>query len=163
MNDDMVVLRVRSVFTGARSVARRRQSGRVQRLEKRHQRGRLGGAQVLSVGGHVAATLNHLTYQLILRELNGDAIQFRPALSSRAAKSVAVMALLCLENERPLPLQRCAAFQVLVRNRFAAPRIHHGTPRRIAGQMCECTERDCDQQNRKNRDGPALPAFLAFT
>ena len=153
---------MRSRFTGARGVARRRQSGRVQRLEKRHQRSCLGGTQVFSIRRHVAATLNHLAYQLILRELNGDSIQFRPALSSRSAQSVAVVALLGLKNERPLALQRCTPFQVWFRNRFTAPRIHHGTPRRIAGQMCECTERDRDQQNRKNRYGTAPPAFLAF-
>src|SRR5580704_2714968 len=102
----MVVLRVRSSFTGARGIACRRQSGRVQRFEKRHQRSCLGGTQIFSIRGHVAATLNHLTYQLILRELDGDSIQFRPALSTRSADSVAVVTLLGLENERSLALQR---------------------------------------------------------
>ena len=59
--------------------------GWVQRLEKRHQRGCLGGTQVFSIRRHIAATLDHLAYQLILGKLNGDSIQFRPALPSRAA------------------------------------------------------------------------------
>src|SRR5713226_8717213 len=141
---------------------RRRLSSWVECLQERHECSRLRRAQVFSVGWHVAAALDHLTYELILRELHGYSIQFWSALSARAAQRVAVMALLRLKNQRSLPLQSCTTFQVLRWNRFAAPRVHHRAPRRVAGQMREGTECHCHKQNRENRNGAALPAFLAF-
>src|SRR5260370_25893664 len=98
------------------------------------------GTQVFSVGWHVAAALDHLADELILRELYSDSIQTWATLSAGAAQRMAVVALLRLKNECPLPLQGRAPFQVLRWNGFAAPRIHHRTPRRITGQMSEGTE-----------------------
>jgi hypothetical protein len=134
----------------------------VQCLEESHQCSRLCGSQIFSVSRHVAAALDYLADELILRELNGDSIQLRTTLTSRAAQRVAVVALLYLKNERALPLQGRTPFQVLRWNWITAPRIHYRTPRRIASQVCECTERDRDQQNRKNRYGTAFPALLTF-
>src|ERR1700675_861262 len=78
--------------------------GRVQCLKKRHERSGFRRTQVLPVGGHVAAALDHLAYKLILRELYAHSIQFRSALSTSAAQRVTVVALLRLKNERTLPL-----------------------------------------------------------
>src|ERR1700730_17968985 len=101
-----------SEFSGARSVTRRGLSGRAQCLEKRHECSRLRGTQVFSVGWHVAAALDHLANELILRELYSDSIQIWATLSAGAAQRMAVVALLRLKNERPLPLQGRAPFQV---------------------------------------------------
>src|ERR1700677_3900426 len=116
-------------FTGG--ITRRSLFGRVERLEKRHQRSRLRGTQVVSVGWHVATALDHLADELILRELDSDSIKIRTSFSSRPTQRVAVVALFRLENERPLPLQGCTPFQVLRRNRCATPGVHHWTPPRI--------------------------------
>jgi hypothetical protein len=51
-------------FTGG--ITRRNLFGRVERLEKRHERSRLRGTQVISVGWHVATALDHLADELIL-------------------------------------------------------------------------------------------------
>ena len=67
-----------SESNGAGSITRRRLSGRVKRLEERHQCRSLRGTQVLSVGRHVAAALDHLADELILRELSSYLIQFWP-------------------------------------------------------------------------------------
>src|SRR5580658_5888977 len=93
-----------SSFNCAGSVLRRGLSGRVQRLEKRHERGRLRRTPVVSVGWHVATALDHLADELVLRKLDGHSIQLRPSLASRAAQRVAVVTLLGLKNECPLPL-----------------------------------------------------------
>src|SRR5580700_5809071 len=100
----------------------------MQRLEKCHQRSGLRRTQGFSVGGHVAATLNHLPDELILRELDGDTIERRPALSPDASQCVAVVALLGLKNQRTMALQGRASFQIIRWNRIAAPSIHHWTP-----------------------------------
>jgi len=41
--------------------------GWVQRLKERNQRGNLSGIQIFAIGRHVAATLDHLPHQLIVR------------------------------------------------------------------------------------------------
>src|SRR5580704_12428944 len=101
----------------ARSVMRRREPSRMQRLKERHQRGGLRRTQVLSISRHVAAALNHLPDQLILGELDGHSIQLRPALPSRTTQSVAIVALLSLKNQRTLPLQSRTPFEILRWNR----------------------------------------------
>ena len=70
-----------SEFRSARWITGRRLSGWRQGLKKCHQRSCLRGAQVLAIGWHIAAALNHLADQLIWRELNGDPIQVRRSLT----------------------------------------------------------------------------------
>jgi hypothetical protein len=54
----------------------------MQSFKKRNQGSRLRRTQILSVGGHVAASLDHLSNQLILREPHGNAVERRPSLAS---------------------------------------------------------------------------------
>ena len=73
-------------------------------------------AQILAIRGHVAAALNHLANQLIVRQSHGHRVQSRAALSALIVQGVAVVALLHLENQRALPLERGPAVQKLGRN-----------------------------------------------
>jgi hypothetical protein len=68
----------------------------MQGLQERDKSRRLRGVQILSVSGHVAATLNHLPNQLILRQPRGNRVQSRAALSALIAQRVAVVTLLHL-------------------------------------------------------------------
>src|SRR5262245_45348446 len=75
---------------------------------------------------------------------------------------MAVVTLLGLENERPLPLERRAPRQILRRDRLAAPCVHCRTPRRMDGQMREGPERDRQEQNGEHRDRAPPPALFSF-
>ena len=134
----------------------------MQRFEELDECSRFGRTQVFSVGGHVTAALDYLADELILRELDGDSIQLWSALSARPAQRMAVVALFRLKYERSLSLQGRTPLQVLRWNRFAALRVHHRTPWSIPGQVRESSQRDGHEQDCENRNGPALPALLAF-
>jgi len=107
----------------------------MQRLEECDQRGSLGGAEILSIGRHVSATLNHLPNQLILSQVHGHRIKRRPAHSAIAFEGVAVVTLFGLEDQCAAPFERCSSFQELSGNWLAAPRIHDGAPGSVAGEM----------------------------
>src|ERR1700730_9586126 len=96
----------------------------VQRLEESNERRSLCWTQVVPIGRHVAASLNDLTDELVLRETDRNAIQRWPSLSPCVAKRVAVAALLDLKPERTLPLKRSRTMNVPVGHRIAAPGIH---------------------------------------
>src|SRR5882724_11478335 len=144
-------------------VLRRLLPGGMECFEERHERRGLGGTQVLSICRHVAAALDHLPDELVFRQSDGDGVEPWTALPTFAIERVAVVALLHLEHERSLPLERRAPAQVRGRNRLAAPRVHRGTPRRIRGETGQRSERDHYEQNRDRRDRAPLPALLAFT
>ena len=99
----------------ARRIPRRPFARRMQRLQECHQRGGLRRTEIVAVRRHVAPTLQHLPNQLILRQPRGHTIQGRSALAPQSAKRVTVAALLGLEHDRALPLQRTAAGQIHVR------------------------------------------------
>jgi hypothetical protein len=82
----------------------------VQRLEKRNQRRRLCWIQIVPVGRHVAASLQHLANQLISRQSRRHGIQAGTALAASAAKRMAVAALFGLENDRAFAFERRPAF-----------------------------------------------------
>jgi hypothetical protein len=69
----------------ARSIARWNLSPRMQCFKKRDQSGRLGRSQIFSVRWHVAASLDYLSYQLILGKPHGDAVKRRPSLTAQVA------------------------------------------------------------------------------
>src|SRR5450755_1608830 len=73
-----------------------------------------------------------------------------------------VVALLFLENQRALPLERCSMDQILLGYWHGTPGIHDRTPRRIPCKVRKCSQRNRYQQNREHRDGPALPALFTF-
>src|SRR5579862_2822077 len=107
-------------------------------LEKRDKRRSFRRAQVFSVSRHVAAALNHLADELVLREPHGNAIERRPPLSAEFTERMAIAALFGLKDECPLPLQCRGPAQKSVRYRIATPGVHMRTPGSKSGEMCKC-------------------------
>jgi hypothetical protein len=93
----------------ARGFARRRLSLRVERCKKRYQGRGLRWAQIFPVRRHIAATLDYLADQLVLRQSHRDTIERRPSLAAEFTKRMAISALLGLKYERALPLKRGGA------------------------------------------------------
>src|SRR3989442_2261832 len=77
-----------------------------QRLHERDECIDFRGAQILAVGRHVAAALQHLTNELIAGLARRDAVQRWPALSPLTAQAVAGPALLVLHPVRAPALGR---------------------------------------------------------
>src|SRR5260370_37286462 len=117
----------------ARRITRWGLSGWMQGLEKCDERRGLCRTQVLPVRRHVAASLDHLADELVLREPRGDAIQRRASLPAQLPEGMAVAALLDLENKRALPLQGRCAMKKSLRHRITAPSVHVRTPRCESG------------------------------
>jgi hypothetical protein len=76
----------------------------MERFEKCHECRCLRRTQVLAVGWHVAASLDHLADELVLRESRGNAVQSRPSLPSRLTEGMAIAALFNLKDECASPL-----------------------------------------------------------
>src|ERR1700691_4573243 len=144
-------------------IAGRSLVGWVQGLEERYERRSFCRTQVISIGRHVAAALNYLTNELILREPHGNAVEGWPSLSARVAKRVAVAALLDLKHERTLPLKRSGAMNVPVGNWISAPGAHVRTPGCELRHTGKRAESDRDHQHSNNRNRPALPALFPFS
>src|SRR5215813_12573849 len=87
-------------------VSRRCLSCRVQRFHERHQRGGLRGAQALPVGGHVPSALDDLPDELVGVEPDGHCVERRTALPSTISERMAGVALLGLEEQGALALER---------------------------------------------------------
>src|SRR4029077_6892610 len=107
-------------------------------LEKRDKRRGFRWAQVLSVSRHVAASLNHLADERVLREPHGNAIERRTPLSAEFAERMAIAALLLLKYESPLSLKCSGAVQESFRHWITAPGVHMRTPRSKSGEMRKC-------------------------
>src|SRR5690348_9393495 len=82
----------------ARSVGGWALVGGMQRVEECDEGGDFGWRESGAVGGHVAATLNHLADDLIFGETHRDAIECGAALATEPAKRVAIVALLHLKD-----------------------------------------------------------------
>src|SRR4029077_13474985 len=119
-------------------------------LKKGDERRGFRWTQVFSVSWHVAATLNHLADQLILRKPHGDAVECWTSLSAKFTERMAIAALFDLKHESSLPLKRSAAMQKVVGYGVTAPSVHVRAPRRIASEMGERSQDYGDQQNRQN-------------
>src|SRR5215470_17434738 len=72
---------------------------------ERDERVHFGRAQILAVGRHVAAPLQHLADQLVASLARRDAVERGSALAALTAETVAGAALLVLQHERSLQLQ----------------------------------------------------------
>src|SRR5262249_57906919 len=103
-------------------MARRARRSSAQCFHERDQRVHFGGAQILSVRRHVAAALQDLTYELIARLARRDTVERGAALASLTVQTVAGAALLVLEHQRPLQLERRAALDVADRRGGGGPR-----------------------------------------
>src|SRR5690242_19633237 len=134
----------------------------MQRLEEGDERGDLRRAEALAVRRHVPAALHHLPDQLILCEADGDVVERWPTLPTLVTERVAIAALLQLEHDRPLPLERASPLEVSRWNGLAAPGVHHRAPRRVGAEVREAAERHRDEHDREDGDGPPPPALLAF-
>src|SRR5262245_24478242 len=95
-----------------------------QRSHERDERVDFRGAEILAVSRHVAATLQNLTDELIARLARRDAVERRPALSAFTAEAVAGPALLVLQHQRALKLERTPALDVPARCGGRGPRLH---------------------------------------
>src|SRR5207245_11573298 len=115
-------LRARGGWRG-RGRARRGLMRWVQRLEKPDQRVHFGRREVLAVGGHVAAALQHLPDQLIAREPRRNAIERGTARPAFTAQAVAVPALFVLHHERALQLERRPALHISNRRGERGPGV----------------------------------------
>lgn len=93
----------------ARCIACRCLACRMQGLEKRDKRRGFGRTQILPVGRHVTAPLNHLANELVLRESHGNAVECGAPLSAEITERVAIAALLDLEHKGSLSLKRGGA------------------------------------------------------
>src|SRR5215467_6619927 len=135
---------------------------RVQCFEKRHQRCYLRRIEVPPVRGHVAAALQSLSHELGVRLYRGDPVQRGPSQATDTADRMTVAALLHLEDQGPLTLERRSPFEVLDRHRISAPRVHHGTPRRVRREVGERAEGHRHKQQRDDGNRSSLPALLAL-
>src|SRR5260370_30854991 len=112
----------------AGSVACRRESRRMQRFKECHENSRLGRTKIFAVSRHVPSALDHLADQLVLSELKSDAVQSRPPLTSLPVQCMTVVALLHLENESAVPLERGRELHEFCRAALATPRGPRRTP-----------------------------------
>src|SRR5712692_1089167 len=134
----------------------------MQSLEKCHKRGCLRRAQVLPIRRHVAASLDHLADELILREPHGNTIQRGTSLPTHLPKGVAVAALLDLKNECSLPFKGGCAMQKLLGHGIAAPGVHVRAPGSESSEMRKCPKRYRDEQDGQDGDRPPAPALFPF-
>src|SRR5262245_1292916 len=134
----------------------------MQGLQEGHERGGFGRSQVLAVGRHVAATLNHLTNQLVLRQAHGDAVERRTSLAATLIERMTIAALLRLKHERALSLECGRPVEECCGHRLTAPRAHLGTPWSVLGETRKRTENEGDQQDGQDRDRSSAPALLSF-
>src|ERR1700693_6419569 len=146
----------------ARGFARWSLSSRMQSLQKRNQGRGLRRAQILSVRRHVAASLDYLPNQLVLRQSHRDTVQSRTSLPTALTKRMTVAALLHLKDQRALSLKCGTAMQKLLRHRVAAPSVHVRTPRRVSSEVSECSQRHGNQQYRQDGNGAAAPTLFSF-
>src|SRR5579863_10054685 len=102
---------------GLRGIARRRPSGIVQRFKKCDKRSRLRWIQAVAVCRHIAAALQHLADELVLREAPRDSVERGPTLAAAMIERVAVVALLFLKDRSALSFERSAAFDKFRGNR----------------------------------------------
>src|SRR6185369_14291652 len=131
-------------------------------FEKSHEGGCFRGTQILAIGRHVAAALNYLANELVLREPYRNGVKRRTSLSAGFSERMAVAALLDLEHQSALPLQGGRAMNELIRHEITTPRIHVRAPGRVSRQMSKRPERDRDQHHCQDRDGPPLPTLFTF-
>jgi hypothetical protein len=83
----------------------------MQYLEKRDKRRGFGRTQILPVGRHVTAPLNHLANELVLREPHCNAVECWTSLPAKFTERMAIAALFDLKHESPFSLKRGRAVQ----------------------------------------------------
>src|SRR5579872_3098665 len=125
----------------------------MQRVEECDEGGDFGWRESGAVGGHVAATLNHLADDLIFGETHRDAIESGAALATEPAERVAIVALLHFEDERTLAFERGGGVNETVGNFVGGPSVHVWAPWSVGAEMGERGETYGDDDERENADG----------
>src|SRR5215470_9609386 len=119
----------------------------MQCFEKCDERGCLRGAQILAVRWHIAASLDHLPDELVLREPRSNTVESGASLPAAPPQGMAVAALLSLKDQGASPFKRGCPVQKLRWHGCAAPRVHLRTPGSVLGEMSECAEDDREQHH----------------
>jgi hypothetical protein len=109
----------------------------VQGFQESDQGRGLGGAEILSVSGHVAAALQDLAEQLIFSQTRSHHVERWTAQATLTAQRVAVSALLALEYHSARTFKRGAAGKKLLRDRRAAPGVHDRGPGTVETEPSE--------------------------
>src|SRR5205807_10434799 len=120
-----------------------------------------GRTQILAVGRHVPAALQHLANELIASLPARYAVERRASLASLIAQTVAGAALLVLQHQRALQLERRAALDVADRRRGGGPGFHLRRPRDRHTEAGQRRDRENDHEHRENSDRTALPALFS--
>src|SRR5215813_9711343 len=96
---------VRTTFERTRWIASGQLPCGMQGAEKCNESRCLGGTQIISVSRHVAAALQHLANELVLRKARRNGVQRWAALASCPFERMAVATLFALEYKRPLTFE----------------------------------------------------------
>src|SRR5262247_3387230 len=132
-----------------------------QRSHERDERVDFRGAEILAVSWHVAATLQNLTDELIARLTRRDAVERRAALSAFTAEAVAGPALLVLQHQGTLELERSPSLDVPDLCGGRGPRLHLRRPRNRHAEGGQGGNDEHDDQDREDGDGTTLPALFS--
>src|SRR5262245_42561000 len=132
-----------------------------QRSHERDERVDFSRVQILAIGRHVAATLQNLTDELIARLTRRDAVERRSALSAFAAEAVAGPALLVLQHQRALKLERSPSLDIPDRCGGGGPSLHLRRPRNRHAEGRKGGNDEHDDQDREDGDGTTLPALFS--
>src|SRR5215468_9701024 len=133
---------------------------RMQGLHERHQCGDLRRTEILAIGRHIAAALDHLPDQLVAGQARRHIVERRAALAAAAAQAVAVPALLVLEHQGPLDFERRAALEIVRGYWRAAPGLHRWGPGRVHPHRRQSTKHQEDDHHGQHSDWPPARAFL---
>src|SRR5262245_17539602 len=117
----------------------------MQCCEESHKGSGFRRAQIFPVCRHVAAALDHLPNEFILRQADCNSIERWSTFASKAVQRMTVAALLCLKNKSAASFEGRASLQILNRNRIATPCVHDRAPRRMYSQFRKSAERDRNQ------------------
>src|SRR5262249_30164101 len=101
---------------------------------ERDQRPDLRRAEILATGRHIAPALDYLADQLAIGQSRRNVVERRAALTAFPAQAMAIAALLVLQRNGALQLERRASFNKLLRQGVAAPRVHMRRPGRMGAQ-----------------------------
>src|SRR5215813_7390370 len=135
----------------------------MERLHERHQRGGLRGAQALAVGRHVPSTLDNLPDELVRIEPDGHRIERRTPLPTAISERMTGVALLGLEHQGALTLERRAVRENARRDGLATPGIHLGAPWGMEPELGEGPEDPGEEHQHQHGDGTPPPALLSLT
>src|SRR5579862_3223335 len=123
--------------------------------------GDLRRAEVPAVRRHVAAALDDLPHELVAGQTRCRVVEGWSTLPAFVAERMAVAALLALDQQRALQLQRRATLDIFDRRGRAAPRFHVRRPRRESPEPGERTDDEEGQDDDDDGHRPPPIRLLA--